>query len=304
LTGEKNAKDVKISPSNYSTSETFVKALGLNLIEGRDFTKMDMVEADPNKDRKRGDAVIITKELGKRLFPDATSYVGKPVYWGGGDNTDVSTVVGVVERLQTISAQSSRFGLSGEYSVISPTRGSIPTSLFAVRTESGERDRLMKEVETLLRQSYNGSAVIKTKSFESIRNSRYRNDKGLALLLSALSIVLLLVTVSGVVGMTSMWVSQRKKTIGVRRALGAKQIDIIRYFLTENVLITIVGVGLGALLALGLNQLISTKFSIDKLPLHYLAYACVLFFVLGLIAAFSPARRAAKISPAIATRGL
>ncbi len=304
LTGEKNAKEIRTNVSDYIANETFVKTFGLKIIEGRDFTAGDVRELNPEKDRARPEFVILTKEYAQRLFPDATSYVGKLVYWGTSENANVSTVIGIVERLQTTSAQSSKFGKAGEYSAISPGRGSLPSTIFAVRAEPGQRDRVMKEVETALQQAGDGAAIIKTQSFESIRNARYRNDTGLALLLTALSVVLLLVTVSGVVGMTSMWVTQRTKTIGVRRALGAKQSDILRYFLTENVLITIAGVAFGALLALGLNQLISTKFSIEKLPLHYLAYACALFFTLGLIAAFAPARRAAKISPAIATRGL
>ena len=83
-----------------------------------------------------------------------------------------------------------------------------------------------------------------------LRRDRYRADNALAWMLVTVSVLLLLITSSGIVGMASLWVTQRRKQIGVRRALGARRLDILRYFITENVMITSVGVGAGVLLAL------------------------------------------------------
>ena len=66
-------------------------------------------------------------------------------------------------------------------------------------------------------------------------------------------VILLGVTAAGIVGLTSFWVGQRQRQIGIRRALGARRVDILHYFQLENLLIASVGVVLGVVLALGLN---------------------------------------------------
>src|SRR3546814_16609456 len=79
-------------------------------------------------------------------------------------------------------------------------------------------------------------------------------------------VALLLVTALGIVGLTSFWVSQRRRQIGVRRALGATRGDILRYFQTENFLIVSVGIVMGLLLAYGLNQGLMQHSEIALLP--------------------------------------
>ncbi len=87
----------------------------------------------------------------------------------------------------------------------------------------------------------NRMAVISPKdgvqTFADIRAIAYNSDRGMAILMSAISTILLIITGAGIVGLTSFWVGQRRKQIGVRRALGATRHDILSYFLTENLLI-------------------------------------------------------------------
>ena len=113
-----------------------------------------------------------------------------------------------------------------------------------------------------------------------------------------MSILLLLITCSGIVGMASLWVTQRRKQIGVRRALGARRIDILRYFILENFMITTAGVFGGVACGLGLNALLVSQLEMARLPAGYLIAGALGFWVLGLGAAYGPAWRAASISPA------
>ena len=160
----------------------------------------------------------------------------------------------------------------------------------------------MKEVEAALRKASTTPIKVSSKTMEKIRIDRYRAEKGLAWMLLAVSCLLIVVTASGIVGMSTLWVAQRRKQIGVRRALGARRVDILLYFVTENVMITTGGIAAGTMLALGLNQLLVSQFELSKLPLSYLFVAPMVFWVLGVIAVYAPAWRAASISPATATR--
>ena len=241
--------------STYYTPDSLVKTYGLQLVEGRDFRPDEVPEIDEDVDDSSPKVAIVTRAAAQKIWPGESSFVGKTLYMGTGADDPELRVVGVVERLQT---QVGQVKAEGEYSILMPVRltGGRDSLLFAVRAEPGQRDRLMKEAEQAIRTSSSDRLLVRTDTLEKHRMARYRADRGLSWMLIAVSTLLLLVTASGIVGIASLWVTQRRKQIGVRRALGARRIDILRYFLTENFMITSVGVACGVLLALGLNQLL------------------------------------------------
>jgi putative ABC transport system permease protein len=286
-------------PSQYFVQPGFIRTLGLRLVEGRDMTEADVMESDPDKDAEAiPPGVIVTESLGRALFPNESRFVGRTFYFGlGGEQP--TRIIGVIERLQTTAAQP---GESGEQSVLEPLRISQPGSRFAIRAEPGQLDRVLKEAAEALRKTSPVPVRTFTRSLGEDRTNRYRNEKALAWMLIAVSALLLLVTVSGIVGMTMLRVAQRRKQIGVRRALGARWRDILRYFVTENLIITTGGIAAGLLLALGLNRLLIAYLGMPRLPLEYLGVGAAALWMLGVVAVYGPAARAAGISPAIATR--
>src|SRR5690606_19364891 len=110
------------------------------------------------------------------------------------------------------------------------------------------------------------------------------------------------VTAFGIVGLANFWVQQRNKQIGIRRALGATRRDILRYFQLENFMLATIGIVLGMGLAYGLNQVLMERYELARLPLLYLPVGAVVLWALGQAAVYWPARRAASVPPAVATR--
>ena len=106
----------------------------------------------------------------------------------------------------------------------------------------------------------------------------------------------------GIVGLASFSVSRRTKQIGTRRALGASQGSILRYFMTENLLISSAGVVLGAALTVGLNMLMVEIFDLARAPLYLVPLAMVILLLVGQLAVLGPARKASAVPPAVATR--
>jgi putative ABC transport system permease protein len=289
------------STGAYVSADSLVKTWGLKLIQGQDFQAGDYIESDPTTSKEFVKKVIVSKALAEKLFPGQTNFVGKEFFFGKGNDAKDVRIVGVVETLQTSNGQTDP---KGEYATLLPARLSNNSyASYAVRAEPGQRDRVMKEVEQALRKASATPIKVSMKSMEEFRITRYRAEKGLAWMLLAVSSLLIIVTASGIVGMSTLWVAQRTKQIGVRRALGARKIDIMRYFITENILITSGGIAAGTLLAVALNQLLVSQFELSKLPLLYLFVAPAVFWLLGVIAVYAPAWRAASISPATATRG-
>ncbi|MEG1325171.1 MAG: FtsX-like permease family protein, partial [Janthinobacterium sp.] len=246
-----------ISAAVYATPDSLVKTWGLQLLEGRDFTPAEITEIDQNVTEVFPPQVIITRALANKLHPEGGSALGMPLFLGTGEDAQKLQVVGVIERLQT---QGAEVGDRGEYSVLFPVRlTGDGDALLTIRAEPGQRDRVMKETEQAIRAATPDKLIVRIRSLDEDRDVRYRTDRAMSWMLIAVSTLLLLVTASGIVGIASLWVTQRRKQIGVRRALGARRIDILRYFLTENFMITSVGVAGGVLLALGLNQLLVSQ---------------------------------------------
>jgi len=281
----------------YFGPDSFVKVFQLKLIEGRDINEQDVELVDPDKSQSLGRIGLVTQVLAKKLFPTG-SIVGKTIYIGTGADALPIQIVGVVEKLQSPWAQS---GERGELSLLMAQRRVQAYSQFAIRAEPGQRDRVMKEAEAAINKEP-GQLVVGNESMDKNRFDLYRNDRAIAWMLATVTVLLLLVTGSGIVGMATLWVNQRRKQIGVRRALGARKVDILRYFITENFIITTGGVVAGLLLAVGLNQLLVSQLELPKLPIVYLAVGSVVLWLVGVAAVYAPAWRASGISPAIATR--
>lgn len=288
------------TPAFYLGQPGFVATMGLKLVEGRDMNEGDVAELDPGTmgpGQGQPDVALVTRALAKLLYPDATTYLGKVFYFGapGGKPT---RIVGVVETLQTPSAGR----LTGEHSVILPTRASYRSSRYVIRAEAGQVDRVVSEAREAVRKAAPTPVLTFTRTVTEDRTNRYRNERAMAWMLVTISVLLLLVTVSGIVGMTALRVAQRRKQIGVRRALGARWRDILRYFIVENVIITTGGIVAGLMLAVGLNRFLMAQLDMARLPLEYLAIGAAALWVLGIAAVYGPASRAANISPSIATR--
>jgi putative ABC transport system permease protein len=288
--------------STYFSGDSLVKTYGLKLVEGRDFLPAELVDVNQDTSTQAPPQVIVTSALAEKMWP-GQSAVGKTMFFGTGTDAQPAQVVGVVETLMSTQAE---VGESGMYSVISPARlyGGGPVELYAIRTEPGQRDRVMKEVDDALRKSSATPMITRMKTSDEDRKDRYRADVALQWMLITVGVLLLLITASGIVGMASLWVTQRRKQIGVRRALGAKKTDILRYFIMENFMITSAGVFGGVALGLALNQLLVSKLEMARLPAGYLVSGALGFWLLGVLAAYGPAWRAAGISPATATRSV
>jgi putative ABC transport system permease protein len=140
--------------------------------------------------------------------------------------------------------------------------------------------------------------------FSETRTRAYQIQKSESWLLGTVCGLLLAITGFGTVGLTMYWVNQRRRHIGLRRALGARRIDILRYFHTENLLIAGSGALLGIAGGLGANLWMATHLGTPRMSWVYIVTGAVIVLVLCQLAVIWPAYRAASVPPSLATRGL
>ena len=154
-----------------------------------------------------------------------------------------------------------------------------------------------------LTQQQLAKALRKPQSFEQLRADYFRRDRTMISLLLAAALSLLLVTAAGIAGLASFWVQQRKRSIGIRRAVSATRRDILRYFQTENMVIVGLGVICGVVLAYALNLLLMERYALQRLPWFYVPIGAAVLCLLGQLAVLGPALRASLVPPVVATRG-
>jgi putative ABC transport system permease protein len=282
--------------------ENLVENLGLRIVEGRDFTPDEYVDWEALS--KPGSklslpAVIITREVAKKLFP-GESAVGKNVYSWNADNIP-HRVVGVVDRL--IRPNDTGTPAEGGYSILLPTKN-MTFGRFVLRTDPARRAEVQKAAIAALERNSTRRIVLRQDPFTDVVTKYYAQDRSMAWLLVAVIVALLVVTALGIVGLASFWVQQRTKQIGVRRALGATRGQVLRYFQTENFLLATLGIVIGMIGAFGINQMLMSSYELPRLPALYLPIGAVVLWALGQVSVLGPARRAAAVPPAVATRSV
>jgi len=285
------------SSAIYFADEHTVETFSLNLVEGENFAANQVSWV--NRETNDWPAVtIVTQALAEELFPDETgSYLGKTFYLN--DDNPVN-IIGVVERLQ--APWPSWSGL--ERSMLVPQRRDAEFVRYIIRTEPGYRDELMPQVEEMLAKSNPDRIIRSVTTMDQTRKLAYLGDGAMIKILTFVVSLLTVITGLGIVGLASFNVSRRTRQIGIRRALGATRIAIVRYFMIENFLVSTVGVVIGGVLAVALNMFMVEAFALKPLSWYVVPAAMIALWTVGQIAVAGPARKASNVTPAIATRSI
>jgi putative ABC transport system permease protein len=292
-------KESTLNATTYMDSGEMFEVFGLKLVGGRDFNADEYLDFDPDKGFSALNArvAIITRAMAQKLYP-GRSGVGEVLYFG--DKKPI-TVIGVVDTL--IRPYFGPKDMVPGYSMLLPIRLPYDTGgYYVLRTSPGQRDLVLKDAVKALEKNSPNRLILHQKTQEQIRDEFFQQDRSMVWLLIAVCIALLVVTALGIVGLASFWVQQRTKQIGVRRALGATKGQVLRYFQTENFLLATVGIVIGMLGAYGINQLLMSSYELSRLPALYLPIGALVLWALGQLSVLGPARRAAAVPPAVATR--
>jgi putative ABC transport system permease protein len=280
----------------FDIDENGAKALGLKLLAGRWFNKDEVAPAPNTLSDVFQPNIIMTKALADKLFPNGDA-LGKTVY---DFQQRPAVIIGIVEQMLGSWIRRDDSGLV----FYQPRKPYGPNVRYIVRTEPGQLDVMMRKVEKEMAEYNRKRAIDAVRPLKVIMNRTYLSDRNMGIFLVSTTTLLLAITSLGIFGLATFNVSTRTKQIGTRRAVGARRGDIVRYFLVENWMISTAGVVIGCILALGAGYWLSLEYEFPRVDLYYLILGVLALWTIGIAAAWQPARRAARISPAIATRNI
>lgn len=285
----------------YVGSGRLPEALGLTLAAGRRVADGDV--EPPATDRNRlpwPPECLVTRALAERLYPGGDA-LGKPVY--GVFMPKPAVIVGIVELMRANPVPADK-DASATQILILPAIPAGPDAVHVVRAAPGRRDELMARIAKEFARSQPGRFISRMEAFDVTAAKARESYRATVLVLGAVAAVVLGVTVVGIAGLAAFNVSSRTRQLGVRRALGARRLHIVRYFLVESWITVTSGVALGCVLALVASLELSGVYEVPRLPLGYLAGGALVMWAVGTGAVLIPALRAAAVPPAVATRAV
>jgi putative ABC transport system permease protein len=281
--GEEPSTDVRVTDENY------FRTLNIPVIRGRTFTPQEAAEKRP--------VVVISETLARRHFPGEDP-VGKRIAVEMEPNPPMCEIIGVVGDVRYDKLDGELYPMVYE----TPAQLTYPAMTFVVRTQGDplalaaaarrevqaiDSDLPLADVRTL--RSWMG---------ESVARTRFGT-----LLLTVFAAVALLLAAVGIYGVMSYSVAQRTHEIGIRMAMGAQRRDVVRLVVGQGLLLTAVGVALGAAGAFGLTRLMTgLLYGVTATDPATFGVVALVLSAAALLACYLPARRAAKVDPMVALR--
>jgi predicted permease len=270
----------------------YFRTLEIPLRRGRDFTARDVEDAQR--------VAIVDEALARRFWPEypgGLDPVGQRI-WVGGMSPKPALIVGIAADVH----QSLESGAWPETVYVSFAQNPLPSARLAVRT-GGDPLRFSSAVRAQLQALDKDQAMSDIRSMDDLVEEQVGQRRLLVMLLGSFAGVAVLLALLGIYGVIAYSAAQRTREVGIRRALGAQQGDILRLVMAQGFLLAFVGVALGLAGAYGLTRLMeSLLFHVSATDPATFAVVAALFLCVALAASYIPARRAACIDPMAALR--
>lgn len=295
-----NKKDYLDNVVEYTGTPGLLKTLGITLSAGRDFLPQEYVPYTPffiGAKTVPPTVAIVTQSMAVQLWPGENP-LGR-TFWLDSDGKQPVQVVGVAAHLLNPVINKYQGVDRGMILPVTKERG----GMYVLRVRPDMRGAVKLAIPGVL-QGIDPVRMVKAEIYADTIADYYHGDRAMIWVLLVVTGCLLALTALGVVGLSSFWVQQRMRSIGIRRAIGATRRDILRYFQFENLLIVGAGIALGSLGAVGLNLWLMKRYELAHMPPGWLGSGAIVLWLLGQLAVLGPALRAAAVPPVVATRSV
>ena len=270
----------------------YFKTMKIRLLEGRTFAPQD-----DNLDAMK--VVMVNQALAKRFW--TSSPIGRRVNPGFSDPKVWFTIVGVVE--DTKNTGMDKPAGPELYFQVRQVNEFLGSNVNFVVRGAHDSTSLEGSIRNVVRDLDSSLPVYSLRSMNEVVSKSMVQPRFLALLLATFSAIALFLAAIGIYGVMAYSAAQRTQEIGVRMALGAQPLHVLRLVFGQSLQMLLIGTVIGLAGAFALTRLMRTLlFEVTATdPLTYVSVVGLLT-VVALVACYVPARRAAKVDPLIALR--
>ena len=282
--------EVSASVSCTAIEYGYLEMYGFQLEEGKFFSVSDVEEGMQK--------IILSHDMAEQLFPDGNA-LGQKIMLVVDKVTFGFKIVGITKDQTTGMETGTAFIPRGFYSKKIKPNPSADSVL--VQVTSQEKSSPMVQTLTSYCKNLTGTDSVRVNSMKTMIEQVSKITETMSILLAAVAAISLLVGGIGIMNIMIVTVTERRQEIGIRKALGANQKDIMQQFLIESASITVIGgilgIIFGILISLVLEYIKGMSFALSF-------QACIVSFVfslfVGIFFGINPALRAAKLDPVVA----
>jgi len=272
-----------------TVDEGFFPTMGIGIVRGRGFRATDTAETPR--------VAVVNERFAKHYWPNADA-VGKRFRLENAAGTPVE-IIGVA---QTIKYRDS-FDRGIDF-VYLPLRQHPVARMVLLLKSSDDPVQLLQPVKSIVRSLDPNMPLLETRTFEDLfRYATVDGPRVAVLLVGTLGAVGLLLAIAGLYGLVSYNVSRKTREIGIRMAIGARPADVLRLMMGKGLVLvaigSVIGLGMGFALERLMNAMLFNAGGVDLTVYLVVVPAMV---VVTALAAYVPARRAARIPPTLALR--
>ncbi len=269
--------------------------MGIPIVAGRGF--------EPADNASQGKVAIVNETLAKRIWKgqNPIGHRLRPPGGAFGADDDVwHTVIGVAKDVRQRGVErpaGTELYLSlDQHGVSPPTMNVVMRTTLPPATLSGAIGRVVREVDSAV-------PVVRLRNMDSVFAESIRRPRLLAQLLSAFAGLAVLLAAIGTYGVLSYMVTERRREIGIRVALGATRSNVLRQIMNEGLQVTPLGISIGLAGALAINQLIaSLLFGVRPTDTLTIAFVIATITAVAVLASCLPAWRASRLDPNVVLR--
>lgn len=278
-------------PDMHVVSSGYVKTLGIDLIQGRSFTEADNEHAPP--------VAMINSRLAHQYF--GGNAVGKRIMLGNFSTERAPkwmTIVGVLHDTKL-------YGLASpsRLEVYLPLRQNVTGSMALAVKSSRDPSTVASDLRSIVSSIDRDQLITESATMHQLLEDSIWSQRTTFTLLGFFSAIAVLLAAVGIYGIISYSVAQRTQEIGIRLALGAQRVDVLKMMLAQGGRLSIAGLVTGLLVGAGLTRLMSTLlYSVSALDPATFVLMTITVAAVALLACYIPARRSLQVEPMTALR--
>ncbi len=278
-----------IGAESQVVSPSYFRTMGIPLLKGRLFTDQDVEDAPG--------VIVINDVMADRYWPNEDP-IGKRISLVDARTGPWLTVIGVVANVHQVTLDSEPYPQMYEAYSQNPGWGAA----LVVRTASDPMG-IISAVRTQVSALDKDQPLYNVRTLEQVYADSVSRQRFNMLLISIFTAVALALAGVGIYGVISYSVSHRSHEIGIRMALGARQVDILKMVIEHGLKLALVGVGIGLVAAFVLTRVMSSLlYGVSAIDPFTFATGTIVLIGVAVMACYVPARRATKVDPMIALR--
>jgi predicted permease len=286
--------DRRLQVRMQSVTPGYLRTMKIALRRGRDLTARD-------DDLKAPPVVMINESLARRfwpIYPSGQDPIGQRLRMGRDQSSNGLEIVGVVA-----DVREGGLLVDADSELYLPSHLNLPqTGGLMVRT-NGDPEHFVNAIRSQVLSIDRDQPIFAVKTMDETLTGSVGQERLTLLLLGAFAAVAVVLALVGLYGIISYSVAQRRREIGIRRALGAQQRDILRLIVGHGAILTLAGVAIGICAALALTRVIEgLLFGVSTNDPSTFAAVAGIFVLIALAASYFPARRAVRLDPMSALR--